>query len=41
MIGVESTKMEKFIERIKQVYPSLSIMDCQLNEIGQNNDVLN
>jgi aminoglycoside 2''-phosphotransferase len=40
MIGVESTKMEKFIERIKQVYPSLTIMDCQLNEIGQNNDVL-
>jgi aminoglycoside 2''-phosphotransferase len=32
--------MEKYIERIKQVYPSLSILDCQLNEIGQNNDVI-
>lgn len=32
--------MEKNIERIKQVYPSLSIKDCQLNEIGQNNDVI-
>jgi aminoglycoside 2''-phosphotransferase len=32
--------MERYIERIKQVYPSLSIKDCQLNEIGQNNDVL-
>lgn len=33
-------KMEKYIEHIKQVYPSLSIKDCQLNEIGQNNDVI-
>jgi aminoglycoside 2''-phosphotransferase len=32
--------MEKYIERIKQVYPSLSIRDCQPNEIGQNNDVI-
>src|SRR5687768_8185571 len=32
--------MEKYIERIKQVYSSLSILDCQLNEIGQNNDVI-
>ncbi len=32
--------MEKYIDRIKQVYPSLSIQKCQLNEIGQNNDVL-
>jgi aminoglycoside 2''-phosphotransferase len=32
--------MEKYIERIKQVYPSLSILDCQPNEIGQNNDVI-
>ncbi|MFP7299243.1 phosphotransferase family protein [Neobacillus niacini] len=40
MIGEESTEMEKFIERIKQVYPSLSIENSQLNEIGQNNDVV-
>lgn len=40
MIGEESTEMEKFIERVKQVYPSLSIENCQLNEIGQNNDVV-
>jgi aminoglycoside 2''-phosphotransferase len=32
--------MEKYIERIKQVYPSLTIKGFQLNEIGQNNDVL-
>jgi aminoglycoside 2''-phosphotransferase len=32
--------MESYIERIKQVYPSLSIKDWQLNEIGQNNDVI-
>jgi aminoglycoside 2''-phosphotransferase len=32
--------MEKYIERIKQVYPSLSVLDCQINEIGQNNDVI-
>jgi aminoglycoside 2''-phosphotransferase len=32
--------MEKYIERIKKVYPSLSILDCKPNEIGQNNDVL-
>jgi aminoglycoside 2''-phosphotransferase len=32
--------MEKYIERIKQVYPSLSIKDCRLNEIGQNNDLI-
>jgi aminoglycoside 2''-phosphotransferase len=32
--------MEKYIERIKQVYPILSIKDCQLNEIGQNNAVI-
>lgn len=31
--------MEKYIQYIKQVYPSLSIKDWQLNEIGQNNDV--
>jgi aminoglycoside 2''-phosphotransferase len=30
----------KHIERIKQVYPDLSIEDCQPNDIGQNNDVL-
>lgn len=30
----------KYIERIKQVYPSLSIEDYQPNDIGQNNDVL-
>jgi aminoglycoside 2''-phosphotransferase len=32
--------MEKYIERIKQVYPSLFIKNFQLNEIGQNNDVI-
>lgn len=32
--------MEKYIERIEQVYPSLTIKECQLNEIGQNNDVI-
>jgi aminoglycoside 2''-phosphotransferase len=32
--------MEKYIERIKQVYPSLSILDCSPNEVGQNNDVI-
>jgi aminoglycoside 2''-phosphotransferase len=32
--------MEKYIDRIKQVYPSLSIQDYQPNEIGQNNDVI-
>lgn len=32
--------MEKYIQRIKHVYPSLSIKDWQLNEIGQNNDVM-
>ncbi|WP_349654888.1 phosphotransferase [Neobacillus sp. DY30] len=32
--------MEKYIERIKQVFPSLSIKDYKLNDIGQNNDVL-
>jgi aminoglycoside 2''-phosphotransferase len=32
--------MENYIERIKQVYPCLSIKDYQLNEIGQNNDVI-
>lgn len=32
--------MEKYIGRIKQVYPSLSVLDCQINEIGQNNDVI-
>lgn len=32
--------MEKYIERIKQVYPKLSILDCQPNEVGQNNDVI-
>ncbi|MDF2788774.1 MAG: aminoglycoside phosphotransferase [Neobacillus sp.] len=32
--------MEKYIERIKQVYPGLSILKCKPNEIGQNNDVL-
>ncbi|KGM46449.1 aminoglycoside phosphotransferase family protein [Neobacillus niacini] len=32
--------MEKYIECINQVYPSLSIKDCQLNDIGQNNDVI-
>lgn len=32
--------MEKYIEHIKQVYPSLSIRDCRLNEMGQNNDVI-
>ncbi|WP_332699370.1 phosphotransferase family protein [Halalkalibacter lacteus] len=30
----------KYIERIKQVYPSLYIEDYQPNDIGQNNDVL-
>lgn len=32
--------MENYIERIKQVYPCLSIKDYQLNEISQNNDVI-
>lgn len=32
--------MEKYIEHIKRVYPKISIVDCQLNEIGQNNDVV-
>ncbi|MCM3693770.1 phosphotransferase family protein [Neobacillus niacini] len=32
--------MVNYIERINQVYPSLSIKDWQLNEIGQNNDVV-
>lgn len=39
MIGEESTGMEKFIERIKQVYPSLSIENCRFNEMGQNKSV--
>ncbi len=30
----------KYIERIKQVYPSLFIEDYQPNDMGQNNDVL-
>ncbi|ASK61013.1 aminoglycoside phosphotransferase [Virgibacillus phasianinus] len=29
-----------YADRIKQVYPELMINDIQLNEIGQNNDVL-
>jgi aminoglycoside 2''-phosphotransferase len=32
--------MERYIQRIKQVYPSLFIKDWRLNEIGQNNDVM-
>lgn len=30
----------KYIERIKQVYPDLSIEDYQRNDVGQNNDVI-
>jgi len=30
----------KFIERIKQVYPDLSIEDHHPNDVGQNNDVI-
>jgi aminoglycoside 2''-phosphotransferase len=30
----------KYIDRIKQVYPDLSIENCEPNDIGQNNDVL-
>ena len=37
---VGGNKVEKYVERIKQVYPSLSVKDCKLNEIGQNNDVI-
>lgn len=29
-----------YVDRIKQVYPRFSIKDIQLNEVGQNNDVL-
>lgn len=32
--------MKNIIEHIQLVYPDLSIEDCYLNEIGQNNDVL-
>ncbi len=30
----------KYIDRIKQVYPDLLIEDYEMNDIGQNNDVM-